>query len=127
MALVLVIPMRAGRDPYGFIGPSQGIPIKADPDIPELARRVFDLTIEKKQSSLTMARALVSRFERTASFDAGRLNLEYLRRIPAETWTLTLKERARQAMRENKQLKKLLVDSRPAYVALERILEPQTV
>jgi hypothetical protein len=74
-----------------------------------------------------MARALVWRFENTDSFDNGRANLGDLERIPPETWNGELKRRARQAVHDNPQLRKLLVGAESGASALERLWESDKI
>jgi hypothetical protein len=97
---VLVVPMRFGVDPYGFIGRYQALTIR-DKRLDVIARSLFDLLVTHPQSRDAMARALVWRYENTGSFDQARANVGFLRMIPEEAWTPALKEQARAVPERN--------------------------
>lgn len=101
---ILVVPIRFGVDPYGFIGKYQGMTIRDNDKVPVIARSIFDLLVTHELSRGAMARALVWRYENTDSFDAARTNLGYLRRIPPEAWTPALKEQALRVPERNYQV-----------------------
>jgi hypothetical protein len=66
----LVIPVRLGLDPYGFIGKQQGLPGKLD--APEsLASSIVDLLLKHRTTADTMREALIVGFERAKSFNAS--------------------------------------------------------
>ncbi len=68
---VLVIPVRLGLDPYGFIGKLQGSPGKLDaPDT--LASGVVDLLLKNKTTAGTMRESLVVGLEKAPSFAASK-------------------------------------------------------
>jgi hypothetical protein len=68
---VLVIPVRLGLDPYGFIGKLQGSPGKLDaPDT--LASGVVDLLLKNKTTAGTMRESLVVGLEKSPSFAASK-------------------------------------------------------
>ena len=68
---VLVIPVRLGLDPYGFIGKLQGSPGKLDaPDV--LASGVVDLLLKNKTTASTIREALVVGLEKSPSFAASK-------------------------------------------------------
>ena len=67
----LVIPVRLGLDPYGFIGKLQGSPGKLDaPDT--LASGVVDLLLKSKRTAGTMREALVVGLEKSPSFAVSK-------------------------------------------------------
>ena len=66
----LVIPVRLGLDPYGFIGKQQGLPGKLD--APEsLASSIVDLLLKHRTTADMMREALIVGFERAKSFNAS--------------------------------------------------------
>lgn len=87
---ILVIPLGWGLNPYGFLGKYQALPVRAGQDQADIALAVFELLVRKEQSRTAMARALVSRWAATESWDAARENYGFLRKIPAEAWTQQL-------------------------------------
>jgi hypothetical protein len=67
---ILVIPVRLGIDPYGFIGKQQGLPGKLDAQ-EALATNIVDLLLKHKTTDGKMREALVLSFEKTKSFDTA--------------------------------------------------------
>jgi hypothetical protein len=68
---VLVIPVRLGLDPYGFIGKLQGSRGQLDaPD--KIASGVVDLLLKNKTTAGTMREALVVGLEKSPSFAASK-------------------------------------------------------
>jgi hypothetical protein len=98
---LLVIPLRLGQDPYGFIGKYQAITMKRNQPFREIALSIFDSVVQHELTQDAMAQALVLRLEQSASFDAVRTNVGYLRKIPAEAWTDGLKTQALTAHERN--------------------------
>lgn len=68
--LVLIIPVRLGLDPYGFIGIQQGL--TGDLKKPEnLASDIVDLLLNNEQSKAQMVEALVGGLEKSSSSQAS--------------------------------------------------------
>jgi hypothetical protein len=65
----LVIAIRLGLDPYGFIGKQQGLPGNLDACEP-LASSIVDLLLKHKTTTDVMMEALISSFESAKSFNA---------------------------------------------------------
>ena len=63
----LVIPVRCGLDPYGFIAKHQGIQ-GAGKTIPQIAADVFQTLLKHQVTQGRMAEALVAQFERSESY-----------------------------------------------------------
>jgi TIR domain len=64
---VLVIPVKLGLDPYGFIGKDQGLSATLnEPSI--LANRLVDILLAQKATAVMMRDALVTALERAPSF-----------------------------------------------------------
>ncbi|MGA2542721.1 MAG: toll/interleukin-1 receptor domain-containing protein [Verrucomicrobiota bacterium] len=66
----LVIPVRLGLDPYGFIGKQQGLPGKLD-DPEDLASGIVDLLLKDRTTADMMREALIFGFEMAKSFNAS--------------------------------------------------------
>jgi hypothetical protein len=68
---VLIIPVRLGMDPFGFIGRYQGYQgDKCTP--PQIAEAVFRIIAKHPQTSSRMAACLVQLFERVNSWEDAR-------------------------------------------------------
>lgn len=82
----LVIPVRVGADPHGFMGKFQGL--QAQGLMPGVvADRIFTILARHPQSSGQLAEALVSKLEKCRSFDEARASaglMERLQQIPRE-------------------------------------------
>jgi hypothetical protein len=100
----------------------QALTVRDKHPLPELARTVFDLIVQHELSSGAMARALVWRFESSASFDATRANLGALRRIPPEAWTPALTEQALTAHERNGQVAETFVGQSYAKDAVAELI-----
>jgi len=68
----LVIPVRLGLDPYGFIGKVQGLPGSLE-DPASLASSIVDLLLKHKSTAEKMQEALIVGLEKAASFDAAKV------------------------------------------------------
>jgi hypothetical protein len=68
---VLVIPVRLGLDPYGFIGKVQGAPGSLDSPA-KLARSTVDMLLKNKGTGNVMQDALVVGLEKSPTFQASR-------------------------------------------------------
>lgn len=83
---VLVIPVRLGLEPYGFLGKVQGLAGTLDaPD--SLASGVVDLLLKNRTTTATMHEALVVGLEKSPSFAVSKIiagKLEGLRRFTPE-------------------------------------------
>lgn len=68
----LVIPVRLGLDPYGFIGKVQGLPGNFDDPV-SLASSIVDLLLKHRSTADQMQEALIVGLEKVASFDAAKI------------------------------------------------------
>ena len=68
----LVIAVRLGFDPYGFIGKVQGLPGNLD-DPASLASSIVDLLLKHKSTAYKMQEALIVGLEEARSFDAAKV------------------------------------------------------
>lgn len=82
----LVIPIRLGLDPYGFIGKQQGLSGKLD--VPEsLASNIVDLLLKHRTTADTMRESLIVALEKARSFNTAiaiSKKLEVLKYISAD-------------------------------------------
>jgi hypothetical protein len=98
---VLIIPVRMGVDPYGFIARYQALS-GSGKSAEELAGGIFDVLCQHDLTSGAMARAIVSQFEDSASFAAAKANAVLLRRVTQ--WSPDLLQRVEQAVERNGQI-----------------------
>ena len=97
----LVIPVRLGLDPYGFIGKVQGLPGKLD-EPESLASSIVDLLLKHKSTADNLQEALIVGLEKSPSFDASKTvakKLAGLKYISAEQL-----RRIESAVKENDQV-----------------------
>lgn len=73
----LVIPVKLGADPYGFIGKYQALQGKGVED-GEIARKIFEILAKHNATQKGMAEALVSEFENSHSFQNAKDNMTLL-------------------------------------------------
>lgn len=98
----LIVPLRTGADPHGFMGKYQGIQAKGVL-IATVAECVFEVLLRNPRSSARMAEALVERMIVSNSWEQAKRNASLLERAPA----LTTPQIARlmQALESNRQIK----------------------
>jgi hypothetical protein len=118
----LVVPVEFGLNPYGFLGKYQALSVKKGHDQADIALGVFELLARKRQSRDAMARALVSRWENTGSWDAARENYSFLKKVPEEAWTQQLVNDVWSARERNHQLKTANINWKDSDKALEALL-----
>ena len=76
----LIIPVNLGRDPYGFIGKYQAINGKKL-DLSILAQNIFEILFKKPETKDKIIETLITRFEKSTSFDHSRILMVYLTQI----------------------------------------------
>lgn len=121
---LIVIPLRAGADPYGFFGSYQGVPIRTEAiheSAVAVARSIAIAVFNRQRPGATrllerMADLIVDAFCRSESYDIVRQRFEHLRLIPNEAWTSQHFARLEEAARENNQISEgvILVPERKA-------------
>jgi TIR domain len=99
---VLIIPLRLGANPYGFIAKYQGLQC-AGRSVDEVAEEIFDLLITHDLTASTMASGLMGRFEEAESYDDAN-RLARLLRDKIGAWTPELLRRLENAPRANRQV-----------------------
>lgn len=98
---LLVIPIRLGMDPYGFIGKYQALP-GVDRPAQTLAHDLFQVLSRHKQTADRMAEAVVTRFEAADSFRVAKDTMGHLEALP--TLNAALQSRIRAAVTGNTQV-----------------------
>jgi hypothetical protein len=100
---VLVIPVRRGLDPYGFIGKYQGV-AGSGKDLLAIAEEVRLLLATHELTGTRMAARTVQSFAHVDSFKDARKTFEILKRIPPEAWTEPLLDEVARAAEQNDQI-----------------------
>lgn len=98
---VLIVPIRAGMDPYGFIARYQGLPGAGRP-ADELAKALFEVLIGHDLTSALCAKAIVAQFEQSSSFADAKRNALLLQSI--RQWNSDLLRRCEEAIERNGQI-----------------------
>ncbi len=76
----LVVPLRAGADPHGFLGKHQGLMIKGD-KASDIAPRLSEVLISNGQSSARMADALIERLITSTGWERSRRTMGLLEKV----------------------------------------------
>lgn len=104
---ILIVAVRQGADPYGFISKFQAVPGDASPMAPEnIASRLHETLVVHDLTKAKMAAATVQSYIDSGSFDDARANLSRVREIPAELWTDEMVDAAEKAGEENVDLER---------------------
>lgn len=96
---LLIIPVRMGQDPYGFIGKFQAITFT---NHTVLAEDIFNSLLKNEKTSKKMAFAVMYKFENSQSFSEAKTNLNYVEKI--EYWDKKLIRRLKSAEGNNSQI-----------------------
>ncbi len=78
----LVIPLRQGADPHGFMGKYQGMQI-VNVVYSLIAEKICEILKQHPMSATRMADALVERLARSGSWAAAKENMTLVEKIPA--------------------------------------------
>jgi TIR domain len=98
---LLVISVKMGLDPYGFMGHEQALACGRELSLP-IARQIFEIFLKHKQTQKRMSESLVSRFENSDSFADAKKNIGLLEL--AVYWDKQLSEAVAAAVEENRQI-----------------------
>lgn len=102
---ILIVPVRMGVDPYGFIGKVQGLTLPGGVTPASrpmnLSSQIFDLLAKNPLTSARMTDPIVRRFAQSWSWDNSRSAWPYLTALPREAWTEERLELVREAARSN--------------------------
>jgi TIR domain-containing protein len=120
---ILVVPLKLGVDPHGFIGKYQALNVSDDMTAWTVAEKVFAALARSRLTMEAMAPAVVRRYTQSGSFDGTRAAFAYLRSIPEPAWTPALIEQVERAAENNTQVKYAnLPGGRPIPEAAEELL-----
>ena len=121
---IVVVPLKLGADPYGFIGKYQAIKVPEGAIPSSVATFVFDALATNPLSAKEMAPAIVHRYANSGSFKSTKEAFVLLESIPKSVWTEAMIEQAERAANENTQVKNArLPDGRKAAAAVNAILK----
>lgn len=98
---ILIIPVRIGRDPYGFLGRYQALDGQ-ERDASWIADALFEILLNHDLTSERMALAVVKLFEESGSFAEAKGNLGYVTRV--KRWSPSLLRRLEEAIESNSQV-----------------------
>jgi TIR domain len=120
---VIVIPLKAGTDPYGFFGAYQAVALGKDQRTWEVAvavTRAIAVAIFRRQrpgaAALVgpMTDAVVDAFCLSGSFESTRRRFELLTLVPRDAWTVEHLTRLERAIEENGQIREAVLPDRQA-------------
>ena len=115
-----VLPVRCGKDPYGFIGKYQGIPGNGG-DMRVLAGTLFDLLAASAQTKRSLGLGIGYALRHSSSFDGTRTACRLLKSGAFDLSLLDLKELIRASF-ANPQVSRCDFGGSPAPDFLERLL-----
>jgi hypothetical protein len=101
---ILILPLKAGLDPYGFIGKYQALNALGKTPL-VLAGEIADIAIDHALTASRMAAPTAEIFAHSYSYDNARENLLRLMRIPKSEWTPEMVQLVGDALGENSQLR----------------------
>jgi hypothetical protein len=78
----LVLPLRVGADPHGFMGKYQALTATPGEDVSTLSQKIVDILIRNPQSSERMAEGLVEKLAASRSFDSSKQTVSLLEGVP---------------------------------------------
>jgi hypothetical protein len=103
---ILIVAIRQGADPHGFIGKYQAIPGDASPMAAEnIAANLQTTLIAHDLTKAKMAEATVHAYAESTSFDDARANLARVKEIPKPLWTDEMVAEAEKAGEEKVDLR----------------------
>lgn len=103
---ILIIAVRQGADPHGFISKFQAVPGDATPMAAEnISTNLLETLVSHDLTKAKMAVATVHAYANSDSFDDARANLARVREIPKPLWNDDMVELAEKAGEENVDLR----------------------
>ena len=99
---ILIIPVKMGLDPYGFIARYQALP-GSGRTAQAIAEGMFKVLLKHDLTKQTISRSLAARFEASDSFAGAKRNMDLIEQI--ETWTPEGLARLEAAVERNRQVK----------------------
>jgi hypothetical protein len=97
---LLIIPVRMGQDPYGFIGKFQAITYN---DINSLADEIFQTLQKNKKTNHKIASSIIYKFENSDSFATAKSNISLIEENTY--WDKALIRRLQKSIDNNSQIK----------------------
>ncbi|HVA97436.1 MAG TPA: toll/interleukin-1 receptor domain-containing protein [Bacteroidia bacterium] len=76
---LLILPVKMGKDPYGFIGKFQAITFKNNYD--DLAANIFNLLLVNEKTKIKMATSIIHNYEISNSFTEAKENYKLVEQI----------------------------------------------
>jgi hypothetical protein len=120
----LVVPLKMGVDPHGFIAKYQAIFIPDKTTPYNVADAVFDALARNPRTSGAMAPAITRRYANSNSFDNTRAAFVLLETIPKAAWTDAMVEQVERAANLNSQVgDAVLPGGRKVPEAAEELLQ----
>jgi len=98
---LLIVAVKYGQDPYGFIGRFQALQGQGK-DAKTLAREVLDILCSHRQTRKRMAESLVTLLERSDTYAGAKASMDLLDQ--AQYWDAALTSRLRSAVLSNGQV-----------------------
>jgi len=80
----LVVPIRLGADPHGFLGKYQGL-AAVGKEMLQIADELVTILVQHESTRVRMTSAVVDKFARSASFTGAMANMTLLERVPMLT------------------------------------------
>jgi hypothetical protein len=113
---LVVIPVSAGADPYGFFGTYQAVSASSAELVSAIARAIAVAVFRKQRQGATrlldpMADAVVEAFCLSGTFDTARRRFEIIKLVPRQAWTHARVEKVKAALESNPQLRAAGLDS----------------
>ena len=96
----LIVPIKIGLDPYGFIGKYQALPFS---DEKKSTKDIFNALVKNEKTKKKMAYALMAMFENSDSFSGAKINFDLVKKI--EFWNDDLIERLEKSSKGNSQIR----------------------
>jgi hypothetical protein len=123
---VLIVPLKIGVDPHGFIGQYQAISIDPAPNSSspyEVAHKVFDVLGRNQMTAARMAPAIVRRYASSSSVENTRDVFPLLEAISTSAWTPQMVEEVKRAGTANSQVRDaILPGGREVPAAVDELL-----
>ena len=101
---VLVLAIKDGLNPYGFIGRFQAFNPRRYDNRNDLCRAIYEVFRDNELSREAMAAAIVHKFENSDSYAEARDNMDLIKSVPREAWSDPLLDRIEKAHETNRQI-----------------------
>jgi UDP-N-acetylglucosamine pyrophosphorylase len=98
---VLIVSVRAGLDPYGFISRYQAVN-GSDKPAGVVADEIYKILVQHSKTNAAMAEAIVALFEQADSFAEAKRRVALLSDV--QSWTPELLRRIEEAVHTNSQI-----------------------